>query len=130
MLSIIPQSAKNKRYLINFPVAENAHVNGILYTSTVPAKIALDLQKKAVEIAKQIAESLDINGILAVEFFITQQDTLLVNETYKILIIKKYNAKKLCKKINRNLGVIYIKKVFAQQKILGFLRLICLLLWH
>ena len=72
--------AKNKRYLINFPVAENAHVNGILYTSTVPAKIALDLQKKAVEIAKQIAESLDINGILAVEFFITQQDTLLVNE--------------------------------------------------
>ena len=24
--------------------------------------------------------------------------------TYKILIIKKYNAKKLCKKINRNLG--------------------------
>ena len=38
--------AKNKRYLINFPVAENAHVNGILYTSTVPAKIALDLQKK------------------------------------------------------------------------------------
>ena len=62
------------------------------------------MQKKAVEIAKQIAESLDINGILAVEFFITQQDTLLVNETYKILIIKKYNAKKLCKKINRNLG--------------------------
>ena len=58
------------------------------------------MQKKAVEIAKQIAESLDINGILAVEFFITQQDTLLVNETYKILIIKKYNAKKLCKKIS------------------------------
>ena len=49
---------------------------------------------------------------------------------FGILIIKKYNAKKLCKKINRNLGVIYIKKVFAQQKILGFLRLICLLLWH
>ncbi len=60
--------------------AENIHKNGILDVSVVPAKINDKLEVKAYEIAKLIADKLDLIGILAVEFFVTKNDELLVNE--------------------------------------------------
>lgn len=45
-----------------------------------PAAISESLEKKAVEIAKKIAELLNIVGVLAVEMFVTKSGELLVNE--------------------------------------------------
>jgi len=63
-----------------FPVAQNVHVNGILHTSTVPATASDALQAKACDLATQFANGLDYVGVLAVEFFVDQQNQLLFNE--------------------------------------------------
>ncbi|WP_029770433.1 5-(carboxyamino)imidazole ribonucleotide synthase [Pseudogulbenkiania sp. MAI-1] len=63
-----------------FPVAENRHAGGILDVSIVPARIAPALAARAQEMAKQLAEALDYVGVLAVEFFVLADDTLVVNE--------------------------------------------------
>lgn len=64
----------------SFPVVENEHVNGILDVSMAPARISEELQAKALEAARQIADGLDYCGVLAVEFFISTDGELLVNE--------------------------------------------------
>ncbi len=63
-----------------FPVAENVHKDGILFTSTVPAKVSEDLQNLAKSHAQKIAEDLDYCGVLAVEFFIDDDGSLFFNE--------------------------------------------------
>ena len=63
-----------------FPIARNEHKNGILHISSVPAKISSELQTYACEISQRIAEKLDYVGIMTVEFFIDQDNQLLVNE--------------------------------------------------
>ncbi len=63
-----------------FPVAENQHVNGVLDITIAPARISESLATQATEIARKLAVSLDYVGVLAVEFFITTDDKLLINE--------------------------------------------------
>lgn len=63
-----------------FPVVQNEHVNGILDVSMAPADISDDLQKKAQQAAQTIARGLNYCGVLAVEFFISNNGQLLVNE--------------------------------------------------
>ncbi len=63
-----------------FPVSENQHVNGILDISIVPARISQELAQQAQTIACKIAENLDYQGVLCVEFFVLQNDELLINE--------------------------------------------------
>lgn len=63
-----------------YPVGENLHVNGILDTTSVPAGITDALAEKARAMAVQLAEALQYCGVLTVEFFITAQDDLLINE--------------------------------------------------
>jgi 5-(carboxyamino)imidazole ribonucleotide synthase len=64
----------------SFPVAENRHRMGILDVSVVPARVARALARRAAQWALKIAEKLDYCGVLAVEFFVTGDDALLVNE--------------------------------------------------
>ncbi|MGL9732867.1 MAG: 5-(carboxyamino)imidazole ribonucleotide synthase [Wolbachia sp.] len=78
-VSIIIARDKNGRVTF-FPIAENHHVDGILDTSTVPAKIDFRLTQEIQQTAKKIASALDVVGILAIEFFITKNNELLVNE--------------------------------------------------
>lgn len=59
---------------------ENIHKDGILDTTIAPAEIEFELIEKAWSIAIQISDELELVGILAVEFFLTKDDTLLVNE--------------------------------------------------
>ncbi|WP_350151704.1 5-(carboxyamino)imidazole ribonucleotide synthase [Nitrosomonas sp.] len=66
--------------MATFPVAENQHVNGILDVSIVPARISPQLTGKVQEIACQIAKSLNYQGVLCVEFFVLQDDELVINE--------------------------------------------------
>ncbi len=63
-----------------FPVAENHHHRGILDLCIVPARCDGALQTRARQMALQIAEALAYVGVLAVEFFVTEDGQLLVNE--------------------------------------------------
>ncbi len=66
--------------LNNYRPAENKHINGILRVSNYPANISVNLENKAIKIAKKIAKELNIIGLIAVEMFITEDDDILVNE--------------------------------------------------
>lgn len=63
-----------------FPAALNHHENQILVWSVIPAPIPADLDKKARTIAEAIASKFELEGLLAVEMFVTQDGQLLVNE--------------------------------------------------
>lgn len=63
-----------------FPIAENSHANGILDVTIVPALISTELADAAIEAATRIAHGLDYCGVLAVEFFISDDHRVLVNE--------------------------------------------------
>lgn len=63
-----------------FPVAENQHEGGILDVSIIPARIAAELAERVQAYAVQLAEALDYVGVLAVEFFVLADDSLVVNE--------------------------------------------------
>ncbi len=63
-----------------FPAAENVHTGGILSTSIVPARIHAKLAQGARDTAVRLAEALNYCGVMAVEFFLTRDDQLLVNE--------------------------------------------------
>lgn len=63
-----------------FPAAENVHVDNILHLSIVPARISQQIAKQAEQLALQIAASLGIVGLIAVEMFLTREGELYVNE--------------------------------------------------
>lgn len=58
---------------------ENVHKNGILHTTTVPARIPASLRSDAVLLAARILTALDYVGVMGVELFVTPAG-LLVNE--------------------------------------------------
>ena len=64
----------------SFPVAENEHRNGILDVSIVPARVPEEIARKAEACAQGVAAKLGYCGVLAVEFFVTGDGRLLVNE--------------------------------------------------
>ncbi|HXE55012.1 MAG TPA: 5-(carboxyamino)imidazole ribonucleotide synthase, partial [Tepidisphaeraceae bacterium] len=61
-------------------VIDNTHRNHILDLSVSPANLPPSVQREAVEITRGILESLDVIGVLCVEFFLTSSGKLLVNE--------------------------------------------------
>lgn len=63
-----------------YPPAENEHRNGILHQSMVPARVSTELAERAQQQAIKLAEAMDYVGVLAVEFFITEDDQLIFNE--------------------------------------------------
>jgi 5-(carboxyamino)imidazole ribonucleotide synthase len=63
-----------------FPVAENQHKAGILDLSIVPARVAPEVAQKARSMAVHLAEAMDYHGVLAVEFFVLEDHSLLINE--------------------------------------------------
>ena len=64
----------------NFPIAENTHINGILHSTTVPSAISGQQAQIVMEIADKIAEGLNYVGTMAVEFFISKEGDIIVNE--------------------------------------------------
>lgn len=63
-----------------FPVGENLHLQNILHKTIAPAKISAEIEQKVHQIAKQIADHLDLVGTLAVELFLTENHEIYVNE--------------------------------------------------
>jgi 5-(carboxyamino)imidazole ribonucleotide synthase len=66
--------------VVAFPAAENIHRNHILDLSIVPARFDPEILAEAAAIAGRLAAALDVVGLLAVEFFLTADRRLLVNE--------------------------------------------------
>lgn len=63
-----------------YPLAENAHVHHVLRCSIVPARVGQETAENAQRLAARIASALGHVGVMAVEFFVTHQGGLLVNE--------------------------------------------------
>jgi 5-(carboxyamino)imidazole ribonucleotide synthase len=66
--------------LVSYPPGENQHKNGILDTTIVPARVAAAIAERATAMATQLAVAMDYCGVLAVEFFVTRNGELLINE--------------------------------------------------
>jgi 5-(carboxyamino)imidazole ribonucleotide synthase len=66
--------------IITYPVTENIHIDNILDTTIVPARIPDKVAKEAADIAKKIAQELNIVGAFCVEMFLMENNEILVNE--------------------------------------------------
>ncbi|MBO9449049.1 5-(carboxyamino)imidazole ribonucleotide synthase [Tropicibacter sp. R16_0] len=62
-----------------FDPGENVHRDGILHTTTVPARLSAAQRMDAVLLAANILNALDYVGVMGVELFVTPQG-LIVNE--------------------------------------------------
>jgi 5-(carboxyamino)imidazole ribonucleotide synthase len=64
-----------------YPIAENVHRDGILFTTTVPGpNVSADCAKKAQDAARAIIAQLGYVGVLCIEFFVLTDGSLVVNE--------------------------------------------------
>ncbi len=61
-------------------VIRNDHRNHILDVSIAPADLPPEIAREAVTIARATLEQLDVVGVLCVEFFLTSDGKLLINE--------------------------------------------------
>ncbi len=64
----------------SYPAAWNHHENQILAWSAIPAPLTDALAREARVLAGDIADAFHLEGILAVEMFVTNDGNLLVNE--------------------------------------------------
>ncbi len=66
---------------VNFPVQRNLHRDGILaVTEVYEGNLPPALAEQAIAATKSIADGLQYVGVLCVEFFVLQDDSLIVNE--------------------------------------------------
>ncbi|MGE0405013.1 MAG: 5-(carboxyamino)imidazole ribonucleotide synthase [Candidatus Korobacteraceae bacterium] len=64
----------------HYGLLENRHRNHILDVTIAPARVSPCLAEEAVEMARTLLEKLEVVGVLCVEFFVTRQGKLLINE--------------------------------------------------
>ena len=64
----------------HYGVVENTHDRHILDVTVAPADVSPETEREAVEIARGIFEELEIVGTACVEFFVTADENLFVNE--------------------------------------------------
>lgn len=63
-----------------FPVIDNVHRAQRLVESSIPTSLSEQLMEKVLHIGKRFAEKIDLIGTLAIEFFITTNNEILINE--------------------------------------------------
>jgi 5-(carboxyamino)imidazole ribonucleotide synthase len=78
-ISVIGARAQDGKFAAYGPI-ENKHANHILDVSCLPARVPAPLASQAIAITQAIMEALDVIGLLCVEFFVTADGRLLVNE--------------------------------------------------
>jgi 5-(carboxyamino)imidazole ribonucleotide synthase len=78
-LSVVAtRNAKDE--VVTYPIAENTHDGGILMMSVAPARVDKSVAARAQQMAATIGRRLGIVGTYCVEFFLTTEEELLVNE--------------------------------------------------
>ncbi len=78
-ISVVAARGANGTF-IHYGAIENEHRNGILHTSLAPARTPETITRVAVDITRTILEILGVVGVLCVEFFVTKDGRLLINE--------------------------------------------------
>jgi len=64
-----------------YPIAENVHRDGILFSTTVPGpNVSPESARRAQDAARAIVAELGYVGVLCIEFFVLQDGSLVVNE--------------------------------------------------
>lgn len=66
--------------IVTYGPIHNSHRHHILDVSVAPALVRSEIAADALELAREISERLEIVGVLCVEFFVTSDGKLLVNE--------------------------------------------------
>lgn len=79
-ISVLSARGANGQAVV-YPIAENVHVDGILFTTTVPSpNVAAETATRAQNAALAIIEQLGYVGVLCIEFFVLKDGSLVVNE--------------------------------------------------
>ncbi len=65
---------------VHYGLMENVHKNHILDVTLSPGRFPDELVQDAFEIAQGVLERLDVVGVMCVEFFVVEGNTLLINE--------------------------------------------------
>jgi 5-(carboxyamino)imidazole ribonucleotide synthase len=65
---------------VHYGTVRNHHVNGILDVTVAPAMVPPEVEAEAVRIAHGVLDQLQVVGVLCVEFFLTRDGELLINE--------------------------------------------------
>ena len=66
--------------MVVYPVVETVQRDGICHELVMPARVDVEVARRAVDVARRVAEGIGAVGILAVEQFVTPEGEVLVNE--------------------------------------------------
>lgn len=66
--------------IVDFGAVTNRHANHILDVTIAPGLVSPRVAREAVTIAHEVLRKLDVVGVLCVEFFVTRDERLLINE--------------------------------------------------
>ncbi len=75
---IVQRNGSGETYCL--PVGENIHKQHILHETIVPARVSDKILTQATKAAEQIADHLQLVGTLAVEIFVLEDDSIIINE--------------------------------------------------
>lgn len=78
-LSVVAARGLDGRFA-HYGVIENSHAHHILDVSQAPADVPTAVPAQAIEMVRTVMEALDVVGVLCVEFFLTGDGRLLLNE--------------------------------------------------
>ncbi len=78
-LSVVAARGSDGQFA-HFGVIENHHRHHILDVSIAPAPVKAQIAEQAVNMAQRLLNALDVAGVLCVEFFLTADGVLLINE--------------------------------------------------
>jgi len=66
--------------MADYGAVENVHRHHILHLTMAPARVSVTVAAEASALARRVMNALDYVGVLCVEFFVTRDGRLLVNE--------------------------------------------------
>jgi 5-(carboxyamino)imidazole ribonucleotide synthase len=67
--------------VVHYGVIENEHRKHILDSSIAPARVSPDIEREATRVASALLDQMEVVGVLCVEFFLTRDGRLFINET-------------------------------------------------
>ena len=80
-MEVAVQVARNHNSMVVYPCVETVQENHICTSVKAPAQIDPELQEKAQKMAMAATEAIDGTGLFAFEFFLTNDNQLLLNES-------------------------------------------------
>ena len=78
-ISVVAARGEDGQF-VHYGAIENQHSRHILDISIAPARVSPQVSNEAVEIARCVLDRLGVVGVLCVEFFVTRDGKLMINE--------------------------------------------------